>query len=160
MLADHLDGVVAGRTKDRSPTAAKMGKSLDGYADLVYGAVFPAVILIQASDASVLSLLTATALLLAGALRLSYFSNFGRSDDGCFLGVPLSYDVPLLALLLLARPWVPDDGFAVLLNIVFLGLAGLHVASLRVPAPNRIFYAVITLYSIGASSALAFRGLS
>ena len=160
MLADHLDGVVAGRTKDRSPNAAKMGKSLDGYADLVYGAVFPAVVLIQASDASLLSLLTATTLLLAGAVRLSYFSNFGRSSDGCFTGVPLSYDVPLLALLLLMRPWLPEDGFVVVLNIIFLGLAVLHVASLKVPSPNGIFYAIITVYSIGASSALAFRALS
>lgn len=31
VLADHLDGVVAGRIPNRHPDMAKMGKSLDGF---------------------------------------------------------------------------------------------------------------------------------
>ncbi|WP_247784020.1 CDP-alcohol phosphatidyltransferase family protein [Bradyrhizobium sp. 170] len=86
VLSDHLDGVVAMRTKNRDPNVAKMGQSLDGFGDIIYGAVLPAVIVIQVSHATLVGLTTATAVIIAGAIRLSYFANFGKSADGRFLG--------------------------------------------------------------------------
>ncbi|NKM21961.1 hypothetical protein GFM01_30170 [Rhizobium laguerreae] len=160
VLADHLDGIVASRTRNRRPDFAKIGKSLDGFGDIIYGAVLPAVVIIQLSDKSVLSFSTATALLLAGAIRLSYFANFGRSEDGRFLGVPLSYDVPLLALAFLVKPLLPPELFQTMTNIGFLLLAGAHVASIRVPPPNGAMYAAISIFAISASSFLLMRGLS
>ena len=160
MLADHLDGVVARRLRKRPSEAAMIGKSLDGFADLVYGAVFPAAVLLQIGEGSLLSLFAALALLVGGAVRLSYFSNFGLSDDGRFLGVPLSYDVPLLAIAFLARPWLPEETFPTLLSCFFLGFAALHVASIRIPAAGGAMYAVITLFSVTASAALSFRTLA
>ncbi|WGS19131.1 MULTISPECIES: CDP-alcohol phosphatidyltransferase family protein [unclassified Bradyrhizobium] len=157
VLSDHLDGIVAGRTKDRDPDVAKMGKSLDGFGDIVYGAVLPAVIVIQLSHASLLALMTATALLVAGAIRLSYFANFGRSSDGRFLGVPLSYDMPLLALLFLLKPLIPAEGFPGAVNICCLLLAIAHVSSIRVPSPNAAMYAVISVFAVASSAALASR---
>ncbi|WP_349535751.1 CDP-alcohol phosphatidyltransferase family protein, partial [Bradyrhizobium pachyrhizi] len=59
VLADHLDGIVATRTPNRDPGVAKMGKSLDGFADIIYGTVLPSAIVIQLSHASILSLATA-----------------------------------------------------------------------------------------------------
>lgn len=88
VLSDHLDGIVAAHTKHRHPDVAKMGKSLDGFADIMYGAVLPAVILIQLSGASVFALVAGTTLLAAGAIRLSYFANFGRLRDGRFFRGP------------------------------------------------------------------------
>ncbi|MGY4426353.1 phosphatidylserine synthase [Bradyrhizobium sp. JR6.1] len=67
VLSDHLDGFVAARTANRDPDAAKMGKSLDGFGDIIYGAVLPAAVVIQLSHTSILSLATATALLVAGS---------------------------------------------------------------------------------------------
>lgn len=150
-LADDLDGIVAARTSNRSPDVARMGKSLDGFADIVYGAVFPAVVLIQLSDASYLSLAAAMLLLSAGALRLSYFSNFGLSEDGRFLGVPLFYDVPLLAAFLLARPLIPPESFPVIVNMTFVILGCLHVASIRIPATRGRMYVVTTGLIVAAS---------
>ena len=123
VLADHLDGVVAGRTPDRDVDIAKMGKSLDGFADLIYGAILPAVILVQLNAVSTLSYFVAAGLLLAGTVRLSYFANFGKSDDGRFFGVPLSYDIPLLAALLLLHPFLPSGSTVLLANAVFIVLA-------------------------------------
>lgn len=160
MLADHLDGVVAARTRGRAPETAKIGKSLDGFADLVYGAVFPAVVLIEVSGASLLSLVTTAALLLAGALRLSYFSNFGLSPGGRFTGVPLSYDVPLLAVLFLLAPAIPAASFPLVVNLALLALAVLHVLSIPVPRTSGLMYVVITLFSVAASGTLVFRGLA
>ncbi|QQO35639.1 CDP-alcohol phosphatidyltransferase family protein [Bradyrhizobium diazoefficiens] len=153
MLADQLDGVVAKHTPNRSGDFAKMGKSLDGFADLLYGAAFPAVIVLKAS-ASYLSLFAAVGVLISGTVRLSYFNNFGLSKDECFMGVPLSYDVPLLAVLFLVRPWLEVGAFAIILNVSLLLLSALHVAPIRVPAPNKVMYAFIALFSIAASVAL------
>ena len=160
MLADHLDGVVAARTRDRAPETARIGKSLDGFADLVYGAVFPAIVLIEVSDTSLLSLVTAAALLLAGALRLSYFSSFGLSPDGRFTGVPLSYDVPLLAVLFLLSPLIPPAIFPIVVTVSLIALAVLHVVSIPVPRTSGIMYVVITVFSVAASGTLVVRGLA
>ncbi|VIO69812.1 CDP-alcohol phosphatidyltransferase family protein [Bradyrhizobium ivorense] len=157
VLCDHLDGIVAARTKHRHPDVAKMGKSLDGFADIIYGAVLPAAIVIQLSRASVLALVTATSLLAAGAIRLSYFANFGKSADGRFLGVPLSYDVPIMAAAFVVRPLLPSELFVTLTLGIFLLLAGLHVSSIRVPSPAPAMYAAITIFAIVASAILALR---
>ncbi|WP_024510012.1 CDP-alcohol phosphatidyltransferase family protein [Bradyrhizobium sp. ARR65] len=157
VLSDHLDGIVAARMKDRDADVAKMGKSLDGFGDIIYGAVLPSAIVIQLSHASLLALVTATALLVAGAVRLSYFANFGRSVDGRFLGVPLSYDVPLLAFLFLLQPLIPAQGFESVANICFLLLAVAHVSSIRVPSPNAATYLAISIFSAASSAALAGR---
>jgi CDP-diacylglycerol---serine O-phosphatidyltransferase len=158
VLADHLDGVVAGRTKNRSADMAKMGKSLDGFGDIIYGAILPAVILIEINGASIVAFLVATALLLAGVIRLSYFANFGKSDDGCFYGVPLSYDMPLMAALVLAQPLMPAQTFLWAVNIFFALLAAAHVAAIRVPSPNRAMYTAIALFTLLASAMLVHRG--
>jgi CDP-diacylglycerol--serine O-phosphatidyltransferase len=160
MLADHLDGVVAKRTRNRAPDTGQIGKSLDGFSDFLYGAIFPAVIVLEAGQTSWLSLLTTIALVLAGAVRLSYFANFGLSSDGRFMGLPLSYDVPLLALVFLVRPWLPENAFSLFLNITFLVVAGLHVASIRVPAARGAMYAIIIAFSVSASAGLLLRGVA
>ncbi|KRR13851.1 hypothetical protein CQ10_38535 [Bradyrhizobium valentinum] len=160
VLSDHLDGVVATRIKNRDPNVAKMGKSLDGFGDILYGAVLLAVIVMQVSHASLIGVPTATALLIAGAIRLSYFANFGKSSDGRFLGVPLSYDIPLMAVAFVARPFFADELFVALTVSIFLVLAGLHVASIRVPSPNTALYVTISIFAIVASTTLALRGLN
>ncbi len=159
VLADHVDGVVAGRTQNRAADVARMGKSLDGFGDIIYGALLPAIILVQLNDASPFSFFVATALVLAGTIRLSYFANFGKSEDGRFLGVPLSYDIPLLALLFLGRPVFETDIFLLVANIGFLVLAVAHIASIRVPSPNRLAYVAIAAFALAASGTLAMRGI-
>ncbi|WP_024519926.1 CDP-alcohol phosphatidyltransferase family protein [Bradyrhizobium sp. Tv2a-2] len=159
VLSDHLDGIVAARTKNRDPNIAKMGKSLDGFGDIIYGAVLPAVILFQVSHASLIGLATGSALLAAGAIRLSYFANFGKSCDGRFVGLPLSYDVPLLALAFVARPLVADDLFTTFALGIFLALAVLHVVPIRVSSLNTAAYVAISIFVVIASTTLALRSL-
>ncbi|GEC57886.1 MULTISPECIES: CDP-alcohol phosphatidyltransferase family protein [Bradyrhizobium] len=159
MLADHLDGIVARRIRNRSEAAATMGKSLDGFSDLIYGAVFPSIALLQLHGVTLLSAAVGTTLLVAGALRLSYFGITGLSTDRCFTGLPLSYDVPILALLVLAEPFVQQPLFSWLLPGTFATLAALHVSSIRVPAPTRSMYIAIVLFSVAASAALSIRAL-
>jgi CDP-diacylglycerol--serine O-phosphatidyltransferase len=158
LLADHLDGIVAGRTRNRAPEKGQIGKQLDSFTDLVSDAVFPVLLVLELNHNSPLSLTLAAILLIAGALRLSYFNSFGLSGNS-FIGVPLSYDLPALAILFLIRPWVAEDVFPLLVNGTLLVLAGLHVSTLRVPKASGAFLAGIVVFSITASALLAARGL-
>ena len=113
---------------------------------------------LQVNQGSLLSLALAALLLIAGALRLSYFNTFGLSGTR-FLGLPLSYDLPVLAILFLCRPAVPEGDFPTLVNSAMVALAALHVSTLRVPRTSGAFLAGVVTFSIAASAVLATRGL-
>jgi CDP-diacylglycerol--serine O-phosphatidyltransferase len=159
LLADHLDGIVASRLRNRDPVKGQIGKHLDSFTDLVSDAVFPALLIMQLNERSVASLVLAMFVLLAGALRLSYFNSFGLTN-GRFIGVPLSYDIPVLAVLFVARPWLPPESFVVLINAVMLTLAVLHVLTIQVPRATGAALVSIVAVSIAASVVLASRTLA
>jgi CDP-diacylglycerol--serine O-phosphatidyltransferase len=154
---DHWDGHVARKTESmRRPGAADFGKCFDGFGDFTHGVLFPAIAVILVGDGSALSFLAALALILAGAIRLSYFENVGLTSDARFLGIPVSYDTPLLAVFLLARPTVPDGWFAPLLCIAFVMLAALHVTvAIKVPAIRGKAIPLASTAAVCASIALA-----
>jgi CDP-diacylglycerol--serine O-phosphatidyltransferase len=160
VLADHLDGVVARSSPDRDETVAQIGQSLDGFADLVYGSVFPASIAIKLGDGGPLGWLASTLLLVAGALRLSYFNVFGLGAGRRFTGLPLSYAVPALAVVVLLQPVVPPDIHRAVLWSVLFTLALLHVTPVAIAAPGPAMYLAITLFCVLSSLILAYRGLS
>lgn len=156
MLADQLDGILARKTPGRSPDVAAIGKSLDGFSDIIYGAVLPSVVILALLEDSLASLLIVPLMLLAGSIRLSYFNSYGLLN-GNFTGVPLSYNLPILALFFLVRAWLPEDVFSPLVVTAFILLAGLHVSSLRIPAPGRAMYLGLVIYSTLASGTLLVR---
>lgn len=158
MLADQLDGVVAKRTKNRSAEVAKIGKSLDGFGDIIYGAVIPAAVIMALSGGQLFSALVGVFLIFVGALRLSYFNSFGLSA-GHFTGIPLSYDVPLLAVFFIAKPYAQEGMFLPVLTLSFLLLGCLHVSSIKVPAPGRAMYLFLTAFSATASAMLTSQAL-
>lgn len=158
MLADHADGIVARRLTNRSPDFAAIGKSLDGFSDIIYGAIFPAVLIIEIGAGSASATITGVFLLLAGAMRLSYFENFGLSDDGRFTGLPLSYDVPILALAFVIDAISPAMQVRHFLPYIFMAIAVLHVAPLKIPSPNSLAYVIILALSVSLSLALILIG--
>lgn len=158
LLADHLDGVVAKRTLGRAPETGEVGKNLDSLADLVSAGIFPAVTLIVVGQGSLLSILAAATLVLASALRLSYFNVFG-SPGGRFVGVPTTYAVPLTAVLFLLRPVIADQIFPSLFAAALVALALLHIAPLSVPKTQGAMYVVVTAFCVASSLLLASRTL-
>ena len=159
LLADHLDGVVAQRTRGRAPETRQVGKNLNSLADLVSAGVFPATALIVVGGASVVSVCVGAVLVLASALRLSYFNVFG-SPGGRFIGVPTTYAVPMTAALFLVRPLVPEEIFPTLLSTAIVILAALHISPIRVPKTAGAMYAAVTIFAVGSSVALTLRALS
>ncbi|WP_420965395.1 CDP-alcohol phosphatidyltransferase family protein [Bradyrhizobium sp. B120] len=158
---DHWDGHVARKTSHlRRPGVAEFGKSFDGFADFIHGVVFPAAIIILVGQGTALSLVASLVLVLAGAIRLSYFENVGLTPDARFTGIPVSYDTPLLALLLLARPLLSDDVFPTIIAAAFITLALLHVTTaIRVPAIRGTGVPIATAFAVAGSAALIWSAL-
>ncbi|MDW9782603.1 hypothetical protein GOB92_31745 [Sinorhizobium meliloti] len=154
---DHWDGHVARKTSHlRRPGVADFGKSFDGFADFIHGVVFPAAVVILIGQGTMLSLVASLLLVLAGAIRLSYFENVGLTVDARFTGLPVSYDTPLLAIFLLARTLSPQDIFPAIVAGGFIILAVLHVTTaIRVPAIRGVGVPIATGFAIAASIALA-----
>lgn len=156
LLADHLDGVVAQRTHGRSAETGQVGKNLDSLADLVSAGVFPAVTSMVIGRGSPISVVAGTILLVASALRLSYFNVFG-SPGGRFIGLPTTYAVPVTATMLLLRPLIHEAIFPNTVAFVLVLLAVLHVIPLRIPKTTGIMYLVVSVFCVGASIVLAMR---
>lgn len=153
---DHWDGEVARRTQHARPEdVARFGKSFDGFCDLIHGVLFPATVVLVISDGWILSLLTVAALVLLGSVRLSYFSVAGLTETHRFSGLPVSYEMPLLAVLFLARPVIPEESFIVVVNVALLVLAGLHVSTIQVPAIRGAAVPIATVLAICGSALLA-----
>ena len=159
---DHWDGHVARRTMHKRPKAvADFGKSFDGFADFIHGVIFPASAIIIIGQGSLLSLLSSVALVLAGAVRLSYFENVGLTADARFSGVPVSYDTPLVAAFVLARPLFRDSGFSTIVAVSFIALSALHVATgIKVPAIRGKAMPVATAIAIATSLSLILMSTS
>ncbi|TYL70547.1 CDP-alcohol phosphatidyltransferase family protein [Bradyrhizobium cytisi] len=156
LLADHLDGVVAQRTQGRAAETGQVGKNLDSLADLVSAGVFPAITSIIVGHGSTVTVAAGTVLVVASALRLSYFNVFG-SPGGRFIGVPTTYAVPATAIVFLLRSVIPEAIFPNLLAFVLVVLAVLHIVPLRVPKTAGFMYLVVTAFCVGASIVLATR---
>lgn len=62
-----------------------------------------------------------------------------------------------MASIFLARPLLSDEFFVHFTLSVFILLAGLHVAPIRVAAPNVAMYVAISIFAVIASSALGLR---
>ncbi|GLS32037.1 CDP-diacylglycerol---serine O-phosphatidyltransferase [Mesorhizobium albiziae] len=156
-LLDHWDGHVARKTKNsRRPGMADFGKSFDGFGDFIHGVLFPSVVVILVGVGSVLSFVAVLTLIMAGAIRLSYFENFGLTLDAKFTGIPVSYDTPLVAILLMARPVLPIVAFPTVFAIAFIALAVLHVTSaVKVPAIRGRAIPIATVLAIAISAVLA-----
>ncbi|UVK49647.1 CDP-alcohol phosphatidyltransferase family protein (plasmid) [Mesorhizobium sp. AR02] len=156
LLADHLDGVVAKWTANRSDITKNVGKSLDSLADLVSAGIFPGILLTTLSGGATWAIAIAGVLGLASALRLSYFGSVGL-QGGNFIGVPTTYVLPVVAAIFMLKPWFPGSLFVHALGISLLTVAIFHVSPLRVPPTRGAMYGVVTAYCVLSSALLAFR---
>ncbi|PBB51886.1 MULTISPECIES: CDP-alcohol phosphatidyltransferase family protein [Mesorhizobium] len=156
LLADHLDGIVAKRTKGRQAETAEIGKNLDSLADLVSAGIFPAITILGIAQATPTTIATASLLVLSSALRLAYF-NVNGSPGGRSTGLPTTYAVPVTAIVLLCRPFIPDTYFSTVLAASLLAVACLQVAPLQVPKTAGIGYLLVSLFCLATSLALLAR---
>jgi CDP-diacylglycerol--serine O-phosphatidyltransferase len=159
LLADHLDGYVATRTRNRSRDMGEIGKHLDSFADLVSAGIFPGILALSLTKSHPIGVCAAALLVAATALRLAFFNVFGLSEAR-FIGVPTTYALPIVSALFLAKPLLDARIFTNVYLLSITVLAVFFVSSLRVPKTKGMMYLVVSTYCIGASGVLALRGWS
>lgn len=85
MAFDHLDGLVARRTKK----ANAFGKELDSLTDVVSFAAAPVVLMMANYPHDVLLLLSAVVFVCAGVLRLALYNT--QKERGVYFGLPIPF---------------------------------------------------------------------
>lgn len=130
---DWADGLVARRMKGRTGSDRIFGGQLDLVIDIVSYGVAPAVLLLSFGVFDPIFLPVAFIVLAASAIRLSYFSTFGLSDESKYTGLALDNNNIILVSIFLLESVLPIGIFSVVLYVSALGLAVLNVAEIKTP---------------------------
>lgn len=130
---DWADGLVARRMKGRTGSDRIFGGQLDLLIDIVSYGVAPAILLLSFGGFNPIFLPVAFIVLAASAIRLSYFSTFGLSDESKYTGLALDNNSIALVFIFLFEGVLSSEIFSVVLTISALGLAALNVSQIKTP---------------------------
>lgn len=140
---DWADGLVARKMKGRTGSDRVFGGQLDLLIDIVSYGVTPAILLLSYGKFDPIFLPIAFIILAASAIRLSYFSTFGLSDESKYTGLALDNNNLILVFIFLLESVLPGDIFLVVLYVSALGLAILNVSEIKTPKfsgnPRNVF---------------------
>ena len=147
---DWADGIVARRMKGRTGSDRLFGGQLDVLIDIVSYGVTPAVLLLSYGKFEPIFLIGAFLMLVAGAIRLSYFSVFGLVGGSKYTGLAIDNNSIALVFLFLFEDLISSEVFVVILYASGLILAALNVSMIKTPnlsgkPINVIFLASYTL---------------
>lgn len=156
---DWADGLVARRMKGRTGSDRIFGGQLDLVIDIVSYGVAPAILLLSYGKFDPLFLPVAFIVLAASAIRLSYFSTFGLSDESQYTGLALDNNNIALVSIFLLESVLPGEIFSVVLYVCALGLAALNVSQIKTPKlsgnPRNVF--LLALYTLGITGIYAWK---
>ena len=130
---DWADGLVARRMKGRTGADQRFGGQLDLLIDIVSYGVTPAILILSYADFNPAFLPVALIMLMFGAIRLSYFSTFGLSDDGKYTGLAIDNNSILLIFIFMFADYFERPVFAIILALSGLCLAILNVSQIKTP---------------------------
>lgn len=130
---DWADGLIARRMKGRSGSDSQFGGQLDVLIDIVSYGVTPALLLLSYGKFDPVFLPGAFLMLVAGVIRLSYFSTFGLADGSRYTGLAIDNNSIAIVFLFLFEGMMTPDVFAVVLYAAGLGLAALNVSQISTP---------------------------
>lgn len=151
---DWADGLVARKMKGRTGNDRMFGGQLDLLIDIVSYGVTPAILILSYGSFDPILLPIAFIILAASAIRLSYFSTFGLSDESKYTGLALDNNSLLLVLIFLLEGILPGDVFPIVLYISALGLAALNVSQIKTPKfsgnPRNVY--LLAFYTLGITS--------
>ena len=148
---DWADGLVARRMKGRIDSDRIFGGQLDLVIDIVSYGVAPAILVLSYGELDPIFLPLAFVMLAAAAIRLSYFSTFGLSDESQYSGLALDNNNIALVFLFLFERAFPHEVFSVVLCVSALGLAALNVSQIKTPklsgSPRNVY--LLAFYTLG-----------
>ncbi len=130
---DWADGLIARNMKGRSGNDSIFGGQLDVLIDIVSYGVAPAILLLSYGKFEPIFLVGAFIMLVASALRLSYFSTYGLTDGSKYTGLALDNNNLVLVFIFLFESIFNQGIFSVILYVSCLALASLNVSQLKTP---------------------------
>lgn len=149
---DWADGLVARRMKGRTGNDRMFGGQLDLVIDIVSYGVAPAVLVLSYGKFEPWLLPVAFVMLAASAIRLSYFSTFGLSDESKYTGLALDNNSIALVFIFLLESFIPNEAFSIVLYISAVTLAILNVSQIKTPKlsgnPRNVFLLAFYTLSI------------
>ena len=156
---DWADGLVARRMKGRTGSDRIFGGQLDLVIDIVSYGVTPAILLLSYGKFDPIFLPVAFIVLAASAIRLSYFSTFGLSDESKYTGLALDNNSIALVFIFLLESVLPSGVFSVVFYVSALGLAILNVSQIKTPKlsgnPRNVY--LLAFYTLGITATYAWK---
>lgn len=147
---DWADGLVARRMKGRTGSDRVFGGQLDLVIDIVSYGVAPAILVLSYGKFDPICLPIAFVVLAASAIRLSYFSTFGLSDESKYTGLALDNNNIILVFIFLLEGVFSEGIFSVILYVSALVLAALNVSQIKTPKlsgnPSNVY--LLTYYTL------------
>lgn len=150
---DWADGLIARSLKDRSDKDREFGGQLDVSIDIVSYGVTPAILLLSYQGFDPIYLVVAFVMLAAAALRLSFFSTFGLTNEKQYTGLALDNNSLILVFVFLFERSLEGPIFSAILVAVALSLAALNVAQIKTPklSGNPINVYILAAFTLGVT---------
>ncbi len=158
---DWADGLVARKLKGRTVIDAKFGGQLDVVIDIVSYGVTPAILLLSYGKFESIYLIGAFIMLVAAAIRLSYFSTYGLAGGTKYTGLALDNNNLILVFIFLFEKFFTHGVFSIILYISGVGLAILNVSNIKTPKlsgnPRNVY--LLGIYTIGITTIYSLKSL-
>jgi CDP-diacylglycerol--serine O-phosphatidyltransferase len=150
---DWADGLIARRMSGRTGADRKFGGQLDLLIDIVSYGVTPAILVLSYASFSAAFLPIVFIMLVFGAIRLSYFSTFGLSNDAKYTGLAIDNNSIILVFIFIFSGFFDRSVFSVILAGCGLGLAVLNVSQIKTPklSGNPVNVARLAIYTLAVT---------
>lgn len=148
---DWADGLIARRMKGRTGDDSAFGGQLDLLIDVVSYAVTPAILILAYGKFDPIFLPVVFMTLIAGVMRLSYFSTFGLAGGTKYTGLAIDNNSIFLVFVFLFEGMFSQPVFSVILAVTGLGLAALNVSQIKTPklSGKPVNVVILAAYTLG-----------
>jgi len=148
---DWADGLIARKMKGRTGADSKFGGQLDLLIDIVSYGVAPAMLILSFGKFHPVFLIVAFIMLVAGVIRLSYFSTFGLADGSKYTGLAIDNNSIFIVFVFLFEGLFSQGAFSIILCVCGLGLAALNVSQIKTPklSGNPVNVFILAAYTLG-----------
>lgn len=148
---DWADGLIARKMKGRTGADREFGGQLDLLIDIVSYGVTPAILILSYGEFDPIFLPVVFLMLVAGVIRLSYFSTFGLADGSKYTGLAIDNNSIILVFIFLFEGLFSAGTFSLILAACGLGLAALNVSQIKTPklSGNPVNVRLLAAYTLG-----------